>query len=236
VAADKRWVGLQLVAPEDGYEATKYYDVHMQIVAELTDKGRKVPVALHAGELNLKLVAPKTISHHVTDAVRIAGARRIGHGTALPLEVDAEAVAREMAAKGVLIETNLVSNAVILEVPPEDHPYAWFRKLGVPVALSTDDSGISRHELWGDYVFAVRNGATYADLKTAARNGIAFGFLAGEGLWADPNVYRKTVAACAGQIGNDEPRGACAELVAKSDKAREQWRHERLLRAFEAGR
>jgi len=233
VAADKRWVGLQLVSPEDSYESTKYYDVHMQIVAELTDKGRKTPVALHAGELNLKLVAPKTISHHVTDAVRIAGARRIGHGTALPLEVDAQAVAREMAAKGVLIETNLVSNAVILEVPPEEHPYAWFRKMGIPVALSTDDSGISRHELWGDYAFAVRNGATYADLKTAARNGIAFGFLAGEGLWADPNVYKRPVAACAGQVGADEPKGACADLVAKSDKAREQWRHERLLKAFE---
>lgn len=234
VAADKRWVGLQLVAPEDGYESTKYYDIHMRIIAELTDAGRKTPVALHAGELNLKLVAPKTISHHVTDAVRIAGARRIGHGTALPLEVDAHAVAREMAAKGVLIETNMVSNSVILEVPPEEHPYAWFRKMGVPVALSTDDSGISRHELWGDYAFAVRNGATYADLKTAARNGIAFSFLAGEGLWTDPNVYRRPVAACARQVGDDEPKGACAELVAKSDKAREQWRHERLLKAFEA--
>ena len=236
VAADKRWVGLQLVSPEDGYESTKYYDVHMQIVAELTDKGRKTPVALHAGELNLKLVAPRTISHHVTDAVRIAGARRIGHGTALPLETDAVAVAREMAAKGVLIETNLVSNAVILEVAPEEHPYAWFRKMGIPAAFSTDDSGISRHELWGDYAFAVRNGATYDDLKTAARNGIAFSFLAGEGLWADPNVYKRPVAACAGQIGAEAPRGACADLVAKSDKAREQWRHERLLKAFEGGR
>jgi adenosine deaminase len=224
------------VAPEDGYDATRYYDVHMQIVAELTDKGRKVPVALHAGELTLKLVAPRTISHHVTNAVRIAGARRIGHGVALPLETDAEAVAREMAAKGVLIEVNPVSNAVILELAPEDHPYAWFRKVGIPVALSTDDSGISRHELWGDYAFAVRNGATYGDLKTAARNAIAFSFLSGEGLWADPNVYRRPAKACAGQIGQETPRGACAALVAGSDKAREQWRHERLLKTFEAAR
>lgn len=234
VAADKRWVGLQLVAPEDGYDATRYYDVHMRIVAELTDQGRKVPVALHAGEVTLKLVTPRSVSHRVTDAVRIAGARRIGHGTALPLEVDAHAVAREMAAKGVLIETNLVSNEVILEVPPEAHPYAWFRKMGIPAAFSTDDSGISRHELWGDYAHAVRNGATYDDLKTAARNGIAFSFLPGEGLWADPNVYRKPVGACAGQLGNEAPKGACAEFVARSDKAREQWRHERLLKAFES--
>lgn len=236
IAADKRWVGLQLVAPEDGVDAVKYYDTHMKIVAELTDRGRKVPVALHAGELTLKLVTPETLSYHVRDAVRVAGARRIGHGTALPEEVGATETAREMAAKGVLIEANLISNSVILDVPPEDHPYAWFRKMGVPVALSTDDSGISRSELSGDYVYAVRNGATYADLKTAARNAIAYSFLAGEGLWSDPNAYRKPIAACAGQVGNAEPKGACADLVASSDKAREQWRHEGLLKAFEAGR
>jgi adenosine deaminase len=234
VAADRRWVGLQLVAPEDNLDAVKYYDVHMQIVAELTDHGRKVPVALHAGELTLKLVTPEAASYHVRDAVRVAGARRIGHGTDLPGEVGADALAAEMAAKGVLVEVNLLSNASILEVRPEDHPYAWLRRKGVPVSLSTDDAGITRSELSGDYAAAVRNGATYEDLKTSARNAIAFSFLAGEGLWADPNAYRKPVAACAGQLGRPEPKGACADLVARSDKAREQWRHERLLKAFES--
>src|SRR5204863_9837508 len=86
IAADKRWVGLQLVAPEDSADAVRYYDVHMKIVAELTDHGAKVPVALHAGELTAQLVPPRELSHHVADAVRIAGARRIGHGVDLPGE------------------------------------------------------------------------------------------------------------------------------------------------------
>ena len=236
IAADKRWVGLQLVAPEDSADAVRYYDLHMRIVAELTDQGRKVPVALHAGEVTLKLAPPEVASHHVADAVRIAGARRIGHGTDLPGEVGADALAAEMAARGVLVEVNLLSNASILEVRPEDHPYAWLRRKGVPASLSTDDAGITRTELSNDYVAAVTNGAGYGDLKTAARNAIAFSFLTGEGLWSDPNVYRKPVAACAGQIGAETPKGACADLVANSDKARVQWRHERLLRAFETGR
>ena len=42
---------------------------------------------------------------------------------------------------------------------------------------------------------ALTMGATYADLKTSARNAIAFGFLTGEGLWQDPNVYRKPARA-----------------------------------------
>lgn len=234
VLADRRWVGLQLVAPEDSPDAVKYYDEHMRIVAELTDRGRKVPVALHAGELTLDVATPEVRSYHVRDAVTVAGARRIGHGVDLPYEDGAEATAAEMAARGVLVEVNPISNREILGVKPEDHPYAWLRKRGVPAGISTDDAGILRSDLTADYVLAVKTGATYDDLKTAARNGIAYSFLAGEGLWADPNVYRKPVAACVGQIGNAEPKGACADLVAKSDKAREQWRHERLLRAFEA--
>ncbi|TAJ71923.1 MAG: adenosine deaminase [Phenylobacterium sp.] len=234
VAADRRWVGLQLVAPEDSQDAVTHYDTHMKIVDLLTDRGRTTPVALHAGELTLDVAPPETLSYHVAAAVRVAGARRIGHGVDLPHETGAEALAAEMAAKGVLVEVNPISNREILGVKPEDHPYAWLRKRRVPVALSTDDAGILRSDLSGDYALAVKTGAGYGDLKTAARNGIAFSFLAGEGLWADPNVYRKPVAACAGQVGNAEPRGACADLVAKSDKAREQWRHERLLKAFEA--
>lgn len=234
VLADKRWVGMQLVAPEDSYDATRYYDLHMQMIAALTDQGRKVPVALHAGELTMKIASPRHLSYHVRDAVRVAGARRIGHGTDLPEEAGADALAAEMAAKGVLVEVNILSNETILEVKPEGHPYAWLRKKGVPASLSTDDAGITRTELADDYQAAVRNGATYADLKTAARNGIAYSFLSGQGLWNDPNVYRKPVKACAGQIGKAEPKGACATFIAGSDKAREQWRHERALAAFEA--
>jgi adenosine deaminase len=140
-----------------------------------------------------------------------------------------------MAAKGILVEVNLLSNQAILEVEPEVHPYAWLRQRGVPVSLSTDDAGILRSDLSADYAVAVKTGATYEDLRRSARNAIAFSFLAGEGLWRDPNVYRRPAAACAGQIGAAEPKGPCAALVQSSDKAREQWRHERLLKEFEAG-
>lgn len=236
IAADRRWVGLQLVAPEDSPDAIRNYDLHMQMVALLTDRGRKVAAALHAGELTLKVARPEDLADHVAKAVRIAGARRIGHGVDLPGEDGAETLAAEMAAKGIAIEVNPISNQAILEVGPKTHPYAWFRQRRVPVTLSTDDAGILRSDLSADYALAVQTGATYADLKTAARNAIAFSFLSGEGLWRDPNIYRRPVGVCAGQIGDPEPRKACAQLVSNSDKAREQWRHERLLKAFESER
>lgn len=235
VAADKRWVGLQMVAPEDHPLAITHYSLHMRMVDFLTDHGRTAKAALHAGELTMAYATPEELRYHITEAVRVAGARRIGHGVDLPLETDAEGLAAEMAAKGILVEVNLSSNHAILGVSGKAHPYAWLRRRGVPVSLSTDDAGILRIDLSHEYARAADEGASYADLKASARNAIAFSFLTGEGLWADPGAYRRPAKACAGQIGKAEPKaGPCADLIGASDKAREQWRHERLLAAFEA--
>ena len=237
VAADRRWVGLQMVAPEDSALSLANYSLHMRIVSFLTDHGRKVPVALHAGELSLKIASPPDLRSHVAEAVRVAGARRIGHGTDIAGEDGAEALAAEMAAKGVMVEVNLSSNAAILEVSGKAHPYAWLRQRGVQVSLSTDDAGILRIDLSHEYARAAEEGASYDDLKRSARNAIAFSFLSGPGLWDDPGVYQRPAKACLGQIGLAEPRaGACAELIKVSDKAREQWRHEHRLKLFETGR
>ena len=234
VRKDPRWVGLQLVAPEDDPMALKNYDLHMAMFDLLTDHGRLAPAALHAGELTLKFATPEDLSDHIAKAVRVAGARRIGHGVDLPGEAGAHGLAAEMAAKGILVEVNLTSNAHILEIGKDDHPYGWFRQTGVPVSLSTDDAGILRIDLSHEYARAVEYGASYGDLVTSARNAIAFSFLAGEGLWGDPGAYRRPAAVCAGQLGQASPRpGPCADLVRSSDKAREQWRYEHLLKVFE---
>lgn len=235
IAADRRWVGLQLVAPEDHPQALANYSLHMRMVDYLTDHGRTAKAALHAGELSFKYATPEDLRFHIAQAVRVAGARRIGHGVDLPLEADAEGLAAEMAAQGILVEVNLTSNDKILEVSGKAHPYAWLRQRRVPVSLSTDDAGILRIDLSHEYARAAGEGASYGELRASARNAIAYSFLSGEGLWSDPGTYRRPAKACAGQIGQAEPKpGPCAALLAASDKAREQWRHERLLAAFEA--
>ena len=234
IGADHRWVGLQLVAPEDGPRAIADYGLHMRMIDYLTDHGRLAPSALHAGELTMDYALPEETRSHIRQAVEIAGARRIGHGVDLPLETDAEGLARQMAQQGILVEVNLSSNDAILGVSGKSHPYAWLRQRGVPTSLSTDDAGILRIDLSHEYARAADEGAVYGDLKASARNALAFSFLAGEGLWADPGSYRRPTRACAGQIGQETPSpGPCADLVAASDKAREQWRHEHLLARFE---
>lgn len=181
VAADPRWVGLQLVAPEDHPNALINYRRHMTMIGYLSGRGRETPVALHAGELTLAYATPQDLGFHVSEAVRTAGASRIGHGVAIPSEDGAVELVAEMARNGVLVEVNLTSNAVILEVAGAEHPVSWLRASGVPVSLSTDDPGIARIDLSHEYARAVREtGATYADLVASARNAIRYGFLSAE--------------------------------------------------------
>jgi adenosine deaminase len=144
---------------------------------------------------------------------------------------------KTMADKGVLVEINLTSNDVILGVRGNKHPFATYRKFGVPVALSTDDPGIERIDITHDYARAVTDYAlTYADLKELVRNSIEYSFIPGASLWADKGGYARFAADCGGAMSDArEPSPACAAFLAANAKAAQQWELERRFQAFEAG-
>ena len=77
VKRDARWVGVQLVAPEDDPVSLKNYHEHMKMVGWLTDRGRAVNVALHAGELTYDIAPPEDLSFHIAEAIHVAGAREV---------------------------------------------------------------------------------------------------------------------------------------------------------------
>jgi adenosine deaminase len=175
IRAEPRYVGLNLVGPEDYLVARRDYARQMQIVRFLAND---VPVALHAGELWLGLVPPADLSFHIRQAIEIGGARRIGHGVSLAFERDAEDLLAEMRARPVVVEINLTSNDLILGVRGKDHPLPAYLAAGVPVVLSTDDAGVSRIDLTNEYVRAARDyGLGYRMLKAIARNALIYSFL-----------------------------------------------------------
>jgi adenosine deaminase len=168
-------VALNFVQPEDDLVARRDYTRHMQIIAFLA---RDVPVTLHAGELWLGLVPPPDLTFHIRQAIEIAGARRIGHGVALPFEYDMEGLLAEMRKRPVAVEINLTSNDKILGVRGKDHPLPTYLAAGVPVVLSTDDAGVSRINLTNEYFRAARDyGLDYRTLKAIARNALIHSFL-----------------------------------------------------------
>jgi adenosine deaminase len=106
----------------------------------------------------------------------------------------------------------------------------------VPVALSTDDEGVSRIDITHEYVrAALEYHLTYADIKTLARTGMEHNFLPGDSLWAQPDVFNKTASACsADTLGGQKPSTRCKAFLDGSQKASAQWEQERRFKAFEA--
>jgi adenosine deaminase len=137
-----------------------------------------VPISLHAGELAFGLVPPEQLGVHVREAVEIAGARRIGHGTDIMYDADPAALLRTMARRRIAVEISLSSSDLILGVRGARHPLRQYLRAGVPVVLATDDEGVARSDLTNEYQRAVEeHGVTYRELKQMSRDSIALSFL-----------------------------------------------------------
>jgi adenosine deaminase len=193
----------------------------------------KVRMSLHAGELELGLVPPGVLGRHIRASID-AGARRIGHGVDVAYDPDAPGLLARMARERIAVEINLTSNDTILGVRGARHPLALYRAAGVPVVLATDDEGVSRSDMTNEYLrAATEQGLRYGELKDIARASLEYAFLAGASLWQD-GVMGTRADACRGvAAGMAPPAGRCAELLATSEKAREQWRLESEFAAFE---
>jgi adenosine deaminase len=232
--SDPRYVGVNLVQPEDDPVALRDYTLQMQMIQYLRTVYPNAHVSLHAGEIVSGLVAAADLQSHIRQAVEIAGAERIGHGVDVVGEADAGQLLAEMARRHVLVEVPLTSNAQILGVFGAAHPFVNYRAAGVPVALATDDPGVERIDLTHEYQLATTEyRLAYGDLKTLSRASLEHAFLPGASLWRSPDDYRPATACAADRLGEREPGRSCRSLLRRSTKALIQWKLERAFRSFE---
>ncbi len=236
-SADPRFVGINLVMPEDGYTAMNDYTLHMRMVAYLHALYPKTHLSLHAGEIAPRFVPYEGLCCHIRLAVEQAQAERIGHGVDIMYENEPHALMKEMAANHVMVEISLTSNDVILGVSGKDHPFPLYRMFGVPVALSSDDEGVSRIDLTHEFVRAVQTyDLHYADLKRMVRTSMEHSFLRGVSLWSAPDEFKQVVSVCSEDpLGAENISSRCADFLGSNEKAGQQWELERRFRAFEAG-
>ena len=234
---DRRFVGVNLVQPEDDKNALSNYRLHMRMLDFLHGKYPDAHIALHAGELTPELAEPKDLTFHINEAVRTGHAERIGHGVDLKHEDLPKKLLHTMAKRGVALEANLTSNEQILQVSGKDHPFQVYRKAGVPVTISTDDPGISRTDISREYERAATTyGLSYPELKRIARTSLEKAFLPGKSLWNGKTLKRRyvPVARCAGQEpGASDPGARCQALLDSSPKAQQEWELEAAFRSFE---
>ena len=98
------------------------YRLHMQMIDALHTIYPRVHISLHAGEIASSLVTPEGLKFHIREAIDVGHAERIGHGVDVMNEDHPYELLKEMAARRVMVEINLTSNDVILNVKGGDHP------------------------------------------------------------------------------------------------------------------
>lgn len=231
--SDSRFVGLNLVMPEDWYVPMHDFELHMKMLDYLHEVYPKVHISLHAGELALGLVPPPSLTFHVRDSVERGHAERIGHGVDVMNEHDPIGLLKEMAHRDVMVEVCLTSNDVILGVSGNDHPLPMYIRYGVPVALATDDEGVSRIDLTHEYLRAVESYkfVTYSLLKRMARLSLEHSFVPGGSFWEDAKSFRP-VRACA-ESTTGKVSGECQKVLDASERARLEWKLEAEFVDFE---
>ena len=233
-SADPRVVGLNLVMPEDWYVPMRDFNLHMRMLDYLHGVYPKVHISLHAGELAMGLVPPEGLSFHIRHSIELGHAERIGHGVAVMDEHNALDLLREMAERKVLVEICLTSNDVILGVKGDQHPLPVYRRYNVPVALATDDEGVSRSDMTHEYLRAAETyNLSYVDLKRMARQSLEHSFLPGASLWTDSQQTRTVTACASDHVASSTQSAGCNKFLDANEKARMQWKLEADFAAFE---
>lgn len=230
-------VAANLSSPEDDSASLTNYTLHMKMLEFLRNEYASrmlspLHITLHAGEL----AGATASAAHIRDAIDIGGAERIGHGLDVLGETDAPGLLQDMHDSNVLVEICMSSNYQILDVSGPAHPLKAYLQAGVPVALATDDQGVSRSSLAGEFLRASTDqDLSYLTLKRMARNSLEHCFLPGGSLWtsldaADP-VNDCEPALTEGVGGT--PDAACQFFLDASERAAAQWDLESRFLAFE---
>ena len=165
-AAQPDVVAVNLVGREDN---DKGYPLRfLDTLRELRRRYHGVHLSIHAGEVDEP-------NRHVRDTL-LLGADRIGHGVNLITDPDTLLMMRHGP---YLVEINLVSNLLLEYVDSyQNHPFPEYLRLGVPVALSTDDRGMWDSTLTDEFFVAVSEfNLSWEELRRVIRNSIAYGFL-----------------------------------------------------------
>jgi hypothetical protein len=231
---DPRVVGLNLVMPEDWYVPVHDFNLHMRMLDYLHEIYPKVHITLHAGELTLAIVPPEEL-FHIRASIERGHAERIGHGVDIMYERDPAGLLRRMAKEKILVEICLTSNDSILGVSGARHPLPVYLRFGVPVALATDDAGVSRSTMSQEYQRAVETySLSYPQLKKIARASLEFSFLPGTSLWANFDKLREA-DVCARSAGKAKSQSSsCRQLLSTSDKAKAEFELEKAYADFES--
>eukprot|EP00965_Chrysotila_dentata_P196060 6177362-Pleurochrysis_carterae.AAC.5 len=112
---------------------------------------------------------------NVKDAI-LAGSTRIGHATNAYLDDD---LMLSLMGGDVLLEQQLVASLALKYISSYDeHPFPYYLRKRVPIAISTDDMGIYDSTITDDWFVAVKEfNLSWEEVKQIGMNAITNSFL-----------------------------------------------------------
>jgi adenosine deaminase CECR1 len=160
------YVGVNMVGREDN---GKGYPLRfLPTLRELRKHYPDINLSIHAGETDEP-------DNHIRDTL-LLGAMRIGHGVNLIRDPETMTMMRNGP---YMVEINLISNLMLEYVQNfQQHPFPEYLRIGVPVALSTDDRGMWGANMTDEYYVAVHEfNLSWEELTVLARNSLKYSFL-----------------------------------------------------------
>jgi adenosine deaminase CECR1 len=160
------YVGINMVGREDN--AKGYPLRFLPVLRELRKRYPDINLSIHAGEMD----EPDS---HIRDTL-LLGAKRIGHGVNLITDPETMVLMRNGP---YMVEINLISNLMLEYVSDfSQHPFPEYLRIGIPVALSTDDRGMWDSNLTDEYFVAVREfNLSWEEMVQLGRNSLKYSFL-----------------------------------------------------------
>jgi adenosine deaminase CECR1 len=160
------YVGINMVGREDN---GKGYPLRfLPVLRELRRHYPEIKLSIHAGESDQP-------DNHIRDTL-LLGALRIGHGVNL---IDDPQTLVLLRNGPYLVEVNLISNLMLEYVPSfQQHPFPEYLRIGVPVALGTDDRGMFDSNMTDEYFVAVREfNLSWDELVQLGRDSLKHAFV-----------------------------------------------------------
>ncbi|MGJ8681882.1 adenosine deaminase family protein [Paraglaciecola sp.] len=163
------YVGVDMVGREDNEKGHPLR--FLSTLRQLRHQHHSVNLSIHAGESDEP-------NQHIRDTL-LLGATRIGHGLNLTGDPDTLLL---MRYNQYLIEINLISNLLLEYVDDySQHPFPEYLRLGIPVALSTDDRGMWDSNMTDEYFTAVTHfNLSWSELVKLGANSLSYSFLDGK--------------------------------------------------------
>jgi adenosine deaminase len=132
------------------------------------------------------------------------GEDRLGHATRLS---DHPELLREVAARRIPIEVNLTSNLRTSAVADlRAHPAREWRRLGIPLAIGTDDPGVFAIDLVGEYrLLRDELGFGPQDLVVVALQAVEAAFMAPDERSRTRGAFEATIRGLLERLATEEP-------------------------------